>query len=190
METIAIDLDATIWNSSDKVLERLHQLTGDVVDPEDYTDYYYLFDRYGKEFAIDLFDSVCADSSFVSDRPLYPDVVETIEELKNHYRVVFVTHNGRPVQMYEPLKKWLDSLFGNSHLLMVPHKQSKVDVMEIIGANLICDDRPQTLEEAYERDYQGFTLIHPYNRKQVEDGVAVGFNTWDEVPELLIGERV
>lgn len=114
----------------------------------------------GDEESLRLFARAFALRTMRDQGPL-PDAVESMERLAaKGRRIVLMT--DRPTQYAEDLIIWLGDT-GIPWDELRCGSGCKIEVATERGLRVIVDDKPATLERAYEAGMDALTLLYPYN---------------------------
>jgi hypothetical protein len=187
MNRLIIDLDDTIWHAKQAYDQASRKLLGIAFEDHFYTPAE-LRERFGDGY-VKIFEEALHPER-VPDRRPFPGFITAARNLhKAGYTLHFLSHNHRPEAMYGPIGYWLTVLLKVPFLLgIAPMSESKVEKALALGDVVaIIDDRPETLLETYEAGLQGITKLHAWTEPLVEQGYALGFDRWREVPEIISG---
>jgi hypothetical protein len=182
-QTLACDVDSTIWDTGARVCEVVLEVTGETLDVESVSTWTHLLDAYGEE-TTEIFDRVLSPER-IRDRELYPGAAEVLHRLQGErgIKVHFVTHGDDVMEPH--LAPWLREHFGPGVGITVT-AGNKLEVLREIGAFGLVDDRPETLERVADAGLWAAARIQPWNRELVAARADVhGFSDWREVPDLL-----
>jgi phosphoglycolate phosphatase-like HAD superfamily hydrolase len=182
---LGVDVDSTVWDLSAWVCEAVWEVTGERLDPEAITTWTHIFDAYGEDAAIEVYERALSPQR-VHEREPYPGSAEVLRRLQREgTKVHFITHNWDPEAMTPYLETWLKKHFGPDVGLTVTTKD-KLGILHALGAFGMVDDRPETIARVADAGLWAATMLQPWNRKLVAERANVyGFDSWYEVLDLL-----
>lgn len=185
-KVIGCDVDSTIYGFCENFVKVINELTGEENTYEEWISWDYWHRKYPADVCHKAF-SIALDPEKVWYRELYPGVKEIINNIKKHYKVVFITHNRYPDNIKDSVTSWLRCHFGNDVGVCVLHDSiPKIKILENLDAVGIIDDKPETLKDAANAGLLAATLLHPWNRDLVESrNDIVGFEHWCEARDLF-----
>ncbi|MEX0919647.1 MAG: hypothetical protein WDZ32_00730 [Candidatus Saccharimonadales bacterium] len=134
-------------------------------------------------------------SSDFNDIPPFNEAIEAINKLKESYSLNIVT--ARPKILHKQTKSWLqghfpgvfaDVRFTNYGSWGYPHKtESKANVCQVLGADLLIDDSPSHIIEAIDCGMIGLLFgDYPWNRSISSDLDIERVPNWEEVVSRLM----
>ncbi len=188
---LAVDIDSTIYEFSDSLIESTKELKGDTITKEEISDWYYLQKRYGNEEAEEIFIHALAPEK-VAHRELYPGCKSVLDTLRQTgVELHFISHNHNPDGMNDAVREWLAPKFPLVPVDILHSSEPKLDKLLELDALGILDDKPETLEAVADAGLIAATLIHPWNQKLVNERPDImGFRRWKDVWGLGLFEEI
>jgi 5'(3')-deoxyribonucleotidase len=180
-KTIALDIDATIWNCYPLYDEAAKNIFGRGYKEEDCDDWFWFEQEFGEDYW-QIFDEALSQKNLYK-RQLYDGVIENISKLKYlGFNLHFVTHNRKSESLRKPLKDWLQESFGDIPL-SITSQGNKNQILKNISADVFIDDSPLHLENAKDIVPNLLSKNQPYNQDYLDENAGVRtFDFWDEVP--------
>ena len=189
-KTLYIDIDSTIWDTNETVLNTLKRDLGIEAKYEDITYWGYYEDLVGGGEG--WFNKVFKDAFDpyqVYHRELYPGVEDALHTLwtRDNFRFHFLSHNPEPTKMIAPVNEWLHSkLTVPFRLTIFGARNCKINFMDTdTSAWGIVEDKPSTLAKAAKNGYATIAKSHPYNLTTIDQYDIISFGSWSEVPALV-----
>lgn len=107
-----------------------------------------------------------ADFAFWSDLEAYPGaagVIDTLSRLSLVHPVYFVTSRPATPQVRIATAAWLYQFHSQLPIVMVNKPDAKVHMARAVGAELIIDDRPETIEACAKVVPHKWLISRPWN---------------------------
>ena len=178
MTTIAIDIDNTLADYTGALRDTARRLgfTGPCPDPTAYefggTDGWPWEDTAG----FPAFHRKAVETGLYLREPVMPGACDALHVMNGlGWRIIIAT--AREDDPYGDTRRWLDSHD-------IPYDGLYFGDKSVLDADVLIDDRPDTIRAAHGR---GLTVLHP-GHAYCRDLPGIAFDAWDDVPALLMKE--
>lgn len=173
---VALDLDSTIYPLMDAIA-RIPGHEGFSMSEVSHWDY--LIDRFGGlEKMLVLLDQAMHRDHSLAVAP-YAGVPKALKAIVAEHNARVVVMTDRPLSRVEDTISYADHHALPYSAIFCGRMPDKISVCRAIGAEVIADDRPSTMEAAHEEGLHIFSLAHPYNLATIAQLGIAKMDDWE-----------
>ena len=179
MARIALDIDSTLHHYWDLVEEVAARRYGVSLPYE--RQHGWGISELAPEEVIACVEETHSDANILGASP-YRGAVETVSAWHAAGHFIHVTSHRR-ASTRPATERWLESIgmpYDDLHC-----SWDKVSRCVELGIDVLVDDSPVNIERARAAGILAATIVHPWNRRLVEEDRAIGAADWDELRRRL-----